>query len=361
MKIKSSLKKFLNLVKRQLNYKIYFDAINEMRGNSTFTKLTQAQKDEVQNFYKQYFGKKISLKWHEYYLRVNGEYSPYYIPTYIYYTHIYPVLNDPRIAVVYSDKNMIDRLLGNLVKMPKTYVKNINGIYYINDKIVSMGEAVNACGNLKDAVIKHSLDTCQGKSIIRFCSKNGTVTGKDCPGTILELFNHYQNNFIVQDSIMQNTIMASLNPTSLNTVRIMTYWSKAGIVPVFAVVRIGRIGSVIDNASAGGMYCGVNMDGTLKDEAYTLVPFKAFKQTDTGVVFSGFKVPEFDKLKSKAIELHARLPYAKLIGWDLCVNENNDIELVEINANSPGLFQGATGPAFGEYTKEILEIAKNTK
>lgn len=358
MSITNIARKVVNYAKRQFLYRTHFSIINEMRGKDTYTKLSKNQAAEVQKFWKDNFGKKISLKWHEYYYKVNGEFSPYYVPTYLYYTHIYPTLNDPRIAVVYSDKNMIDTLVGDCVKLPKTHVKNINGIYYAGGNIITKEEALNLCMNIKDSVIKHSLDTCQGKSILRFKCENGIVTGKHCPDTIEKLFDDYKTDFIVQEAITQNEQMASLNPTSLNTVRIMTYWSKKGVVPVFAVVRMGRSGSVIDNASAGGMYCGVNMDGSLKHEAYTLVPFKAFDQSDSGIVFSEFKISEFDRLKAKAIELHSHLPYAKIIGWDLCLNADNEIELVEINANSPGLFQGATGPAFGEYTGEILNYCK---
>lgn len=346
-------------LKHQLLYPTYFKDIKNMRAGGVYTKLTPQQKQEVQEFWVKHYGKKINLKWHEYYLKVNGIFSPNYIPTYVYYTSIYPKLNDPRIAVVYSDKNMIGKLLGDRVKLPKTYIKNYNGNYYIDDKVVTKSDAIEQCLNIEDAVIKHSLDTCQGKSILRFKSVNGKVTGKDCPSTIEELFDSYATDFIVQAAIRQSPTMAKLNPTSLNTVRIMTYWGKNGIEPVFAVVRMGRSGAVIDNASSGGMYCGVNMDGTLKKEAYTLFPFSSHTQSDSGVVFEEFTIPHFDALKAKAKELHAQLPYAKLIGWDLSLNEQDEIELVEINANSPGLFQGATGPAFGEHTSEILEYCRN--
>ncbi len=359
MDIVSILKKGENLIKRQMLYRIHFNTINEMREGGTFTKLTKKQKEEIQKFWNKHFGKKISLKWHEYFLKVNGEFSPRYIPTYIYYAEIYPKLNDPRIAVVYSDKNMIDRLLGDRVKLPNTYIKNYNGNYYIDGKVVTKREAIEQCLNIEDAVIKHSLDTCQGKSILRFKSVDGIVTGKGCPNTIEKLLDSYATDFIVQSAIRQSATMAKLNPTSLNTVRIMTYWGKDGIVPVFAVVRMGRSGAVIDNASSGGMYCGVNMDGTLKKNAYTLFPFTSHTQSDSGVVFEDFKIPNFEALKNKAKELHTMLPYAKIIGWDLCINDQDEIELVEINANSPGLFQGATGPAFGEYTSEILEYCRN--
>lgn len=328
----------------------------EMRAGGVYTKLSKEQARQVQEYWMQHFGKRINLEWHEYYYKVTGEFSPKYIPVDIKEIYMEPKLADPRIVVVYSDKNMVETLVGDYVKLPKSYIRNANGIYYIGDKVVSKQEAMAVCQDIDDAVIKHTLDTCQGKSILRFKSENGVVSGKGCPNSLEALFDYYGKDFIVQGAVRQSEKMAELNPTSLNTIRIMTYWSKNdGVVPVFAVVRMGRSGSVVDNASIGGLYCGVNPDGTLKEYAYTMHPFSAHAKTDSGVVLKDFVVPKFEELKAKAVELHSHLPYTKLIGWDLCVDSENEIELVEINAFNPGVFQAATGPAFGDYTEEILE------
>lgn len=360
MSVTKIAKKVFEFAKQKITHKVQFSSIKKMRGRDTFTKLTKEQRQAVQSFWREKFGNTISLKWHEYYLCANGKFSTHYIPTYLYHSHIYPALNDGRIAVVYSDKNMIHKLLGDAVKLPKTYMQNINGVYYVEGKVVSKHEALSACLNVEDAIIKHSIDTCQGKSVLRFKCANGCVSGKDCPQTIEELLEQYGKDYIVQGAVRQSPKMAELNPTSLNTVRIMTYWSQSdGIVPVFAVVRMGRLGSVVDNASAGGLYCGVNlMDGSLQECAYTLVPFSSHKTTDNGIVLKDFVIPNFDKLKAKAVELHSHLPYTKIVGWDLCIDDENEIELVEINAAMPGVFQVATGPAFGDYTEEILEYCR---
>lgn len=359
MGYKNIIKKIFTWIKQRSVYYGCFKYIKDMRSGHAYAKLSREQKKEIQDYYKKHFGSKISLKWHEYYLYVNKTFSPRYIPTYIYNANIFPQLNDTRISVVYSDKNMIDTLLQGKVKLPKTYVKNINGHFYIENNLVSYEEALASCINIDDAVIKHTIDTAQGESIIRFKSVNGKAITKDFEVPIEELINRYGKDYIVQAAIKQNDVMASLNPTSLNTIRIMTYWSKKGIVPVFAVVRMGRKGSVVDNASAGGLYCGINMDGSLKAEAYTLKPLSVHTQSDSGVVFKDFRIPQFDRLKAKAVELHSLLPYAKIIGWDLSINQNEEIELVEINAMNPGVFQAATGPAFGDYTEEILESCRN--
>ena len=358
--MKSVVKKMVNLVKIALVKKSAMTSIKKMRSGKIYAKLTKHQIKEIQSFWLQYFGQRVNLKWHEYFYKVNGEFSPKYIPVYIKNAYIDPKLKNPKMAIVYSDKNMIDSLVGGCVKLPKSYVKNINGVYYIDKKVVTKEDAIVACQNIEDAVIKHTLESCQGKSILRFSCKNGIVKGKNCPETIKILFDQYEKDFIVQEAIQQSPEMAKLNPSSLNTIRIMTYWSKNdGVVPVFAVVRMGRLGSVVDNASAGGLYCGVNLEkGSLKEYAYTLTPFSSHSHTDSGVVLKNFTIPNFSKLKEKAVELHSYLPYTKLIGWDFSIDNNNEIVLVEINASNPGMFQAATGPAFGDYTEEILDLCR---
>ena len=352
------IKDFFAWVDYRKSCKIHFGIIKKMRSGGMYTKLSNEQKEEIQGYFNKYLGNKIKLNWHEYYYYVNKEFSPKYIPTYIYYGKIIPKLNDSKIGIVYSDKNMIGKLVGERVKYPNTYTKAINGVFYVDDKIVSKEEAINACLDIKDGIIKHSIESAQGKSVLRFKSHKGLVEGKDCPNTMKELFDSYKTNFVIQDAIQQHPEMAKLNPTSLNTIRVMTYWSKKGIVALYSVVRMGRLGSVVDNASAGGIYCGVNPDGTLKGEAYTLAPLTVHKKTDNGIVLKDFKIPMYEEIKAKAVELHQQLPYSKFIGWDLCLDANNEIELVEINANCPGLFQAATGPAFGDYTEEILDYCK---
>lgn len=337
----------------------HFNTINEMRQNAPIIKLTPEQEREIKQFYKINFGVDVDVRWHEYYSSVNGEFSTKYIPTYLYYTKICPKFNPPHLIALYSDKNMIDKLIPS-AKIAQTYVKNINGVFYIDGKPTSLEKAIEVCSNLEDAIVKHSIETCKGQSVTRFSSQSGMVSVKNdsTQKHIKDLLLSYNENYIVQSAIKQCDKMATLNPTSLNTIRIMTYKRQEDVVVLFSVVRMGRKGSVIDNASAGGLYCGVEMDGRLKKDAYTLTPFSKYNESDNGVKFESFVIPKFEEMKSLVKEWHNELPYAKLIGWDLAVDENDNIVLVEINATPPpGLFQAATGPAFGDYIFEIFNDA----
>lgn len=50
------------------------------------------------------------------------------------------------------------------------------------------------------------------------------------------------------------------------------------------------------------------------------------------------------------------MPFQSIIGWDVCIDDSGEPLLLEWNTN-PELSQTAVGPAFGDYTEEILQEA----
>ena len=78
--------------------------------------------------------------------------------------------------------------------------------------------------------------------------------------------------------------------------------------------------------------------------------------TDSGVALDNYLIPSFDMVLAFVKDLHTRLPYFKLIGWDISVDINGQPVMIEWN-RSAELSQVAHGPAFGEYTEEILADA----
>ena len=81
---------------------------------------------------------------------------------------------------------------------------------------------------------------------------------------VLSLFKLYKKDFIIQEFVEQSEAMKKLNPTTLNTLRIMTYLRPDDVYILSAVSRIGKPGSSTDNYSAGGILCGITQEGHLK-------------------------------------------------------------------------------------------------
>ena len=313
-------------------------------------KLTKAQKKEILDFYKGLTGEKVPLYSHEYFYSRTGIYSKEYVPTNWYACELLSKANDRRLIRAYRDKNIFDFLFYD-EKRPHSILKNMNGYYYYEGKPVSKEDAVKLCQNLDNVIIKPTMST-QGKGVQRIVVKDGIVEGKG--KTVEQLFKEYKSNFIIQACIKQHEKISALNPTSVNTLRILSYRSGMEVLIIYSVIRIGRQGQVIDNQCAGGISTVIGEDGKLGKFAFGGYSEDNVLKTDSGIVLDGYQLPSYDKAIEMVKRMHMRLPYFHLIGWDIAIDESGDPVLIEYNTK-PGLSQSAFGPGFGKYTERIIK------
>lgn len=125
------------------------------------------------------------------------------------------------------------------------------------------------------------------------------------------------------------------------------------VLLIYSVVRIGRKGQVIDNQSAGGMSTIIGEDGKLGKYAFGGYLEDQIEKTDIGTILDGFEIPSYHEAIEMVKQLHYQLPYFKLIGWDVAIDEVGDPVIIEWNTE-PGLSQSAFGPGFGKYTERII-------
>lgn len=322
---------------------------NYGRLSSTRT-LTALQEKEIKQYWQELLGIDIPLDWHRYFYRRTGVYSVKYIPTSLYYTDIIGRVNQMQLEKAYSDKNVTELLLKG-VKFPESIIKNINGYYYADGEIISRQRALEICRNLEDAVIKPSMRS-HGDGVQKFSCANGVTSLEGKP--MGDLLDEYWCNFLIQKAVVQHERMSALNPTSVNTIRILTYHSGNEVLVPYSVIRIGRKGWDIDNETAGGISTKINGNGQLSKYAYGAPGCDMIEATDTGVVLEGYEVPSYGKAVELVKGLHLQLPHFDLIGWDICIDREGEPVLIEWNV-WPELSQSANGPAFGDYTERILK------
>ncbi len=315
--------------------------------------LSETQIKEIQDFYVPICGHEVPTYWHEYFFSRNGNFSPYYIPTSFYHKEIIYRLNHYNFRNAYVDKAIYDIYFPD-VNRPKTIVKNVNGYYYDERYSITQAEAINRCKNLLGAVIKPTLEGMWGHDVRVFRSMDGWV---DEQLSVVQLFERYHKNFIVQERVQQHPEMAKLNPTSLNTIRMLSYRERNDVNILYAVVRIGRAGQFVDNETAGGINADVDLgSGVIRDWAYGTPAERRILTTDNGTELHGFRIPAFHKALDMVRTMHLRLPYFNLIGWDFGIDRDEKPVMIEWN-RAPDLSQTAHGPAFGERTEEILRNA----
>lgn len=342
-KIHSRYLKCREMKKRKLKITKNFKDLKEHR------KLTREQKKEVQSFYKGLIGKEIDLHCHEYFYSRTGVFTKEYVPANFYHCELVPRANEHPLNGAYGDKNLCDILFPN-ENVVHTYLKNMNGYFYFDGEPVSEDEALMKCRDLGRVIIKPSRES-KGSGVQIVEIKEGKIdNGKE---SITHLFEEYKQNFLIQECIHQHKDMAALNPSSVNTIRILSYRSGMEILIIYSVIRIGRKNQVIDNQCAGGISTAIDKCGKLSSNAFGGYSTDNISKTDTGIVLDGYQIPSYDKAIEMVKRLHMRLPFFNIIGWDVAIEEDGNPVLIEFNTN-PGLSQSAFCSGMGEYTERII-------
>ena len=228
--------------------------------------------------------------------------------------------------------------------------------------MVDRNYCLNLLKNIDIFFIKPTINSCSGKGC-RICEVDND---KDkLTGELFEhIFDSYGKDFIVQKITKNCKELAQLNPTSLNSFRVITYILDGKIYHMPISLKIGRSSGFLDNAHAGGIFIGINDDGYLLESAHTEFGENYKCHPDTNVCFKGYFIPGVPKIIDAAYRLQALFPHIGCINWDLTLDENGEVVLIEGNMRGGSIWhpQMANGKgAFGDNTERILEIVKKNK
>ena len=139
-------------------------------------------------------------------------------------------------------------------------------------------------------------------------------------------------NTILEELIVQCQAMARFHPQSVNTIRCVTFLKDGQVHILFTFFRMGRGGSVVDNAGAGGISAAIDPDSGIVCSAgisKTATDSWLF-HPDTDEQIIGAHIPLWDQLKSLVSELAQIIPEQPYVGWDLALTDDGWI-LVEGN------------------------------
>lgn len=142
--------------------------------------------------------------------------------------------------------------------------------------------------------------------------------------------------YILQNVVEQHELVNRINPSCINTIRIITIRGKSGAINVFAAsMRIGvSKDSFVDNRAAGGMAVGITEEGKLKKYGFQHVEFggKSEKHPVTGTVFEGYQLPFWKEVVDLVTKAHGCFRGIQSIGWDVAITPTGPI-LIEGNDN----------------------------
>ena len=174
----------------------------------------------------------------------------------------------------------------------------------------------------KDGTIEYSVEMLK--------SDNGDLYNNRARG----LFKFLLDNelYLLEQPIVQHEKMNELNPSSVNTCRLVSIMNEKNEVTILAsFIRIGNGVNVVDNFNSGGMTAKVDVTtGKIMEDAVNKEGkvFEMHPLTNTKI--KGFEIPFFEEAKNMVIEAAKMSTNVRYVGWDVAITENGPT-LVEGN------------------------------
>ena len=326
--------------------------------------LSEADKKEIDSYWATYHVRFQNYDWHRMYYAVTGIHDPRFLPQPFTELVLYPFYNRLDFVGAYADKNMFSSILPRM-QFPECIGSKINSCYfdadghYLGDSVTdAVVDSLFAAFSEKsrsgshDIIVKESIGSYMGLGVqkVRILSKDDL---RDF------LVNHKSENVILQTVIRQHPFFSQFNQDSVNIMRLTT-WQNHGSVHVFSpCVRFGIPGSHTDVALRNGVEivnaAGISTDGTVEDLYWTLEGEKKPLQH-----LSSKKVPCWNEVIQCITAGALQMPHFRVIGWDITVNDQNQVICIEYNLKTPGTvsYQFAHGPFAGEHTDDYLAFLK---
>lgn len=187
--------------------------------------------------------------------------------------------------------------------------------------------------------------TCSADDFAHFCARHDVFIAKPLKGLFGKGVHKVQaqgsqaqleelkgQEALLEELILQHPVLAQLNASTLNTLRLVTLIDDEGEIHLMgAALRIGRAGKEADNFHHGGIAAKVDLDtGLLVTPGRDKEGRRYVAHPDSGVTLPGWQVPCWSELKAFAFALAAVEPKARYVGWDIaltpdgpCVVEGN--------------------------------------
>lgn len=156
-------------------------------------------------------------------------------------------------------------------------------------------------------------------------------------GKLIKLSDLLGDEPLIFESLVQQTDqMASLNASSVNTVRFMTLLYPNGQVRIIATfIKIGRAGKCVDNAGGGG-----NVDACIDTQSGTLqyaIQYDGWRNIkdidqhpDSGNPINGVQIDNWDDIKAQVLQFQEAMPFIKAAGWDIAITDEGPV-VIEVN------------------------------
>ncbi len=228
--------------------------------------------------------------------------------------------------------------------------RNLAGGGYHRETYDSLARSLAERGGV--FIAKPSVGTCSGAGVRLMNSESST------PEILSKELKKLGSNWVAQGLVSQHPLLAKLNASSCNIVRVNTLRVGGGIEVLNSTVRFGIPGSLTDVSHDGNrelfFVIGVSPEGVLSEIVYDNYGNRSASE-DHGIA-SGSVLPGYRDMVALACDAHKELHRFDLVGFDIAIDGSSTPILIEYNLTAPGIsyYQYVHGPFFGDYFEDVL-------
>lgn len=307
-------------------------------------KIDASTKRTCDEYAQDILGSKVYAPWLYVYSIVAGEFKEGWIPN-NYYGHIVV----PAIKGAYgvtSGLKGFTKLLVNSELFPDI-------IYHVNGYWMTPANRL-----IGDAQIKEFLFQKHDKIVFK---KDNSGQGR---GVVIipkaefsfDQLNRFGNG-VVQGYINQHNFFSEFVTGAVATLRITTVMDKNNTPSVRACyLKLGRKHDVIINVNSQVVIPVDLNSGELYPYGLLQSWHIITEHPDTQVAFTGKRIPQFDRCKEAVLELQKGLPQVRCIGWDVIVDDDDNVKIMEWNGTHNGIAnsEATQGPSFADLGWENI-------
>lgn len=173
------------------------------------------------------------------------------------------------------------------------------------------------------------LEEIVAKPVAEACGRGVEKLRKADFESISALYHHLveTERYLVEEVICQHETISQIYPDSVNTLRIVTLTSDDGEPHLlYAFIRIGNGGRVVDNINAGGMAAPIDLEtGVIDKVAFDKDSRYYEKHPQTGSPIVGVRIPMWREATALVLEAAKMIPQLRYVGWDVAITPNGPI------------------------------------
>lgn len=294
--------------------------------------------DECNDYAEDVLGNKKYAPWLYAYSAIAGQFKQGWIPENFYGSQVVPKINGH-----YGDCS---------------FLKPLNSIFFQDQRFPDLGSFTNGL------FLDRSYGVCSPKDFKKmlFNDCNHVIFKADhsLKGVGIYFFDvdtfndrdiNLLGNGIFQRYVDQHTLFNEYTSKSVATIRITTLINEKG--EVSARGSFLRLGVAQDTHVQSATAVCIPIDlktGVLDDTGYLPSWVTTRSHPTSKKAFANVKIPNFKSCIDVVTSLHVKVPFTRCIGWDLTLDKEGEVVILEWNAahNSIKFTEATQGPCFAD-------------